>query len=323
LSVTLAAKNILEPQLTKGKNMFSVDQKSDFDALTLTSHNSAVGGFDRRSFIGATVGGGFALAVAPTGALLAQVIKTDIQGLDAGRVTFDVGGTAINAYCAKPAGKNDCPVVLVVQEIFGVHEYIEDTCRRFAKQGYLALAIELFQRQGDPTKYTAIPDLISNIVSKVPDAQVMTDLDAGAAWAAKNGGDGKRLGVTGFCWGGRITWLYAAHNPKVQAGVAWYGRLQGQPNPLQPKNPQDIAANLNGPVLGLYGSADGGIPVSTIDDMKTKLLFGSAASRASDFVVYDGAPHAFHADYRPSYRKEAADDGFKRCLAWFASNLKA
>jgi carboxymethylenebutenolidase len=303
--------------------MFSIDQKADFDSLTLTSHNSAKGGFDRRSFMGATVGGGFALAVAPTGALLAQVVKTDIQGLDAGRVKFESGGVQLSAYSAKPAGKTNCPVVLVVQEIFGVHEYIEDTCRRFAKQGYMAVAIELFQRQGDPTKYTAIPELISNIVSKVPDAQVMADLDAGAQWASKNGGDGKRLAITGFCWGGRITWLYAAHNPKVQAGVAWYGRLVGQPNELQPKNPIDIATNLNGAVLGLYGGADSGIPVSTIDEMKTKMLFGSVQARASDFVVYDDAPHAFHADYRPSYRKEAADDGFKRCLAWFAENMKA
>jgi carboxymethylenebutenolidase len=308
--------------------MLTVDLKSEFDSLTLSgSHhaarNSAIGGFDRRGFIGASVGGGFALAVAPTGALLAQVIKTDTQGLDAGRVKIDSGATAIGAYAAKPAGKTNCPVVLVVQEIFGVHEYIEDTCRRFAKQGYLAIAMELFQRQGDPTKFTAIPELMSNVVSKVPDAQVMADLDAGAAWSTKNGGDGKRLGITGFCWGGRITWLYSAHNPKVGAGVAWYGRLQGQPNELQPKHPQDIALDLKAPVLGLYGEADAGIPVSTIEDMKTKLLFGSPAARASDFVVYEGAPHAFHADYRPSYRKEAADDGFKRALAWFADNLKA
>ncbi len=302
--------------------MLNPDQKAHFDSLTLQSHNSVTGGFDRRGFIGASVGGGFALAVAPAGALLAQVIKTNVEGLDAGRVKIDVGGTAINAYAAKPAGKTNCPTVLVVQEIFGVHEYIEDTCRRFAKQGYLAIAMELFQRQGDPTKYTAIPELISNVVSKVPDAQVMSDLDAGAAWATKNGGDAARLVVTGFCWGGRITWLYAAHNPNVRSGVAWYGRVQGQPNELQPKNPIDLVGSLKGPVLGLYGSADSGIPVSHIDDMKAKLVGGTAAAKDSQFVVYEGAPHAFHADYRPSYRKEAAEDGFKRCLAWFADNFK-
>ena len=223
------------------------------------------------------------------------------------------------AYYAMPADKTNCPVVLVVQEVFGVHEYIADTCRRFAKAGYLAIASELYARQGDPTKYGEISKLIAEVVSKVPDAQVMADLDGAVKWAAANGGDASKVAVTGFCWGGRITWLYAAQGP-VKAGVAWYGRLVGIPNELMPKNPIDLAANLRAPVLGLYGEKDGGIPLDTLDKMKAALATGNAASKASQFVVYPDAPHAFHADYRPSYRKEAAEDGFKRCLAWFKAN---
>jgi carboxymethylenebutenolidase len=295
--------------------LLNAEQRSEFDSLT------PAGTSDRRSFIAASVGGGFALAVAPTGALLAQVVKTEAEGLDAGKVSIKVGTTEIAAYCAKPKGKSDCPTILVVQEIFGVHEYIQDVCRRFAKQGYLAIAMELFQRQGDATKYTAIPELIANVVSKVPDDQVMADLDACAAWAAANGGSATRLGITGFCWGGRITWMYSAHNPKVKAGVAWYGRMQGQPNAMTAKNPIDVVKSLNGPVLGLYGSADTGIPVASVDAMKAALKEGSTAAKASEFVVYEGAPHAFHADYRPSYRKDAADDGFKRALEWFKAKI--
>ncbi len=295
--------------------MLNLDQRSEFDSLT------PAGTTDRRGFIAASVGSGFALAVAPTGALLAQVVKTEADGLDAGKVMVKVGSTEIAAYCAKPKGKSDCPTILVIQEIFGVHEYIQDVCRRFAKQGYLAIAMELFQRQGDASKYTAIPELIANVVSKVPDEQVMTDLDACAAWAAANGGSATRLAITGFCWGGRITWMYSAHNPKVKAGVAWYGRLQGQPNPMSPKNPIDLVKSLNGAVLGLYGGADTGIPLTSVESMKAALAEGNAAAKASEFVVYDAAPHAFHADYRPSYRKEAADDGFKRALDWFKARV--
>jgi len=209
--------------------------------------------------------------------------------------------------------------VLVVQEIFGVHEYIADTCRRFAKAGYLAIAPELYARQGDPTKYGEIAKLIAEVVNKVPDAQVMADLDGAVKWAGANGGDLAKVAVTGFCWGGRITWLYAAQGP-VKAGVAWYGGLVGTPSELKPKNPIDLATNLRAPVLGLYGEKDGGIPLDTLDKMKAVLATGNAASKASQFVVYPDAPHAFHADYRPSYRKEAAEDGFKRCLEWFKAN---
>jgi carboxymethylenebutenolidase len=274
----------------------------------------------RRGFMAGSLATGFAAAVVPTGELLAQVITTDSNGLTAGEIKITVDGVDVPAYRAMPAGKANCPVVLVVQEIFGVHEYIKDTCRRFAKQGYMAIGVELFYRQGDPTKYTAIPELFANVVSKVPDAQVMNDLDATVAWAARNGGDAKKLAITGFCWGGRITWMYSAHNPSVKAGVAWYGRFTGDKNAVNPSHPFDIAEKLYGPVLGLYGGKDTGIPLANLDEMKTRLSFGNEASKTSDFVVYPEAPHAFHADYRPSYRKDAADDGWTKCLAWFKKN---
>jgi carboxymethylenebutenolidase len=210
--------------------------------------------------------------------------------------------------------------VLVVSEIFGVHEYIADVARRFAKAGYFAIAPELFVRQGDAGSYGEISKLIAEVVSKVPDAQVMADLDASLAWAKTQGADSSKAGVTGFCWGGRITWLYAAHNPGIKAGVAWYGRVVGQPNTLQTKNPIDVAAALHAPVLGLYGEKDSGIPLDGVEKMKAALAAGSAAAKQSEFVVYPDAPHAFHADYRPSYRKDAAEDGWKRCLAWFKAN---
>jgi carboxymethylenebutenolidase len=224
------------------------------------------------------------------------------------------------AYRAAPAGKSNLPVVLVVSEIFGVHEHIADVARRFAKLGYLAIAPELFVRQGDAQSYGEIGKLIAEVVGKVPDAQVMTDLDACVAWANANGGDTSKLGVTGFCWGGRITWLYAAHSAAVKAGVAWYGQLIGQPTPLKPSNPVDVVGRLNAPVLGLYGAEDTGIPLASVEQMKTALAGGNRAAMASQFVVYPGAPHAFHADYRPSYKKDAAEDGWNRCVAWFRAN---
>src|SRR5690606_25854512 len=236
--------------------------------------------------------------------------------LTAGEVSFTVNGFKVPAYRAAPQGKTGLPVVLVIQEIFGVHEYIADTCRRFAKAGYLANAPELYARQGDPALYGEMAKLMAEVVSKVPDAQVMADLDGAVQWAAANGGDAARVGITGFCWGGRITWLYAAHGP-VKAGVAWYGRLVGTSGSLTPKHPIDVAAQLKAPVLGLYGGADSGIPQETVEQMKAALAQGSAAAQASQFVVYPGAPHAFHADYRPSFRKEAAEDGWRRLLDWF------
>lgn len=270
--------------------------------------------FNRRDFVRTTVGSGFAAAVLP---VTAQTIKTDAQGLEVGEVTVPVGDFKMPAYRAQPAGAKNPPVILVISEIFGVHEHIADVARRFAKQGYLAIAPELFVRQGDAGSYGEIAKLQAEVIMKVPDEQVMRDLDACVAWAKGQGGDTARLGITGFCWGGRITWLYAAHNPGLKAGVAWYGRLVGNSVPLQPHHPVDLAGQLHAPVLGLYGGQDQGIPLDTVDKMKAALAQGSAAARRSEFHVYPEAPHAFHADYRPSYRKEAADDGWKRCLAWF------
>ncbi len=271
--------------------------------------------FTRRTFIVSTLGAGFALAVQP---IMAQTaITTGTDGLIVSEINLPVSGGEMPAYAAKPATGANFPVILVVQEIFGVHEHIKDVCRRLAKQGYLAIAPELYARQGDPRTYANTQELMSQLVSKVPDAQVLADLDASVAWARTNGGDATRLGITGFCWGGRITWLYAAHNPQVKAGVAWYGRIVGTANEMTPKNPIDIAGKLHAPVLGLYGGQDQGIPLDTVEAMRKALAAGNAASQASNIVVYDKAPHAFHADYRPSYRKEEAEDGWKRLLAWF------
>jgi carboxymethylenebutenolidase len=275
-------------------------------------------GFSRRDFVRSTVGTGFAAAALPISAQTA--IKTSAEGLLAGEVTIPVGEFKMPAYRAAPAGKSGLPVVLVISEIFGVHEHIADVARRLARQGYCAIAPELFVRQGDAHAFTDIPELITQVVSKVPDGQVLPDLDACVAWAASQGMDTTKLGVTGFCWGGRQTWLYAAHNPSVKAAVAWYGRLVGPTNPQYPRNPLDIVGSLKGPVLGLYGEKDTGITQDSIAQMKTALAEGSPAARQSSFVVYPGAPHAFHADYRASYVKDAAEDGWKRCLEWFKSH---
>ena len=290
--------------------------KEEFD--TLVPAASPLEPLNRRQFVSRSVGTGFAASVLPVTAQ--TVVKTDSQGLVTGEVTIDVGGYKMSACRAAPAGKKNAPVVLVISEVFGVHEYIADVARRFAKAGYFAIAPELFVRQGDATAYGEVAKLIAEVVSKVPDAQVMADLDATVAWAKAEGADTGKLGITGFCWGGRITWLYTAHNPAVKAGVAWYGRLVGAANALQPTHPVDVAARLAGPVLGLYGEKDTGIPLETVDQMKAALAAGGAGAKKSEFVVYPDAPHAFHADYRPSYRKDAADDGWKRALAWFKAN---
>lgn len=275
----------------------------------------------RRDFVRAAVGSGFAAAVLPVSA---ETIRTGSEGLVVGEVTIAVGDFRMPAYRAMPAAAQEGarrPVVLVVSEIFGVHDHIADIARRFARLGYFAVAPELFIRQGDAQAYGEIARLQSEVVSKVPDAQVMGDLDATVAWAAEQGGDTGRLGITGFCWGGRITWLYAARNPAVKAGVAWYGQLVGTPNELRPKNPVDRVDELKAPVLGLYGGEDPGIPVASVERMRAALAASSNASaRAALFVVYPGVGHAFNADYRPSYRKEAADDGWRRCLAWLHAN---
>jgi carboxymethylenebutenolidase len=292
-----------------------LDQDLSRDTEALLPGTSTDAGATRRTALKAALGVGYAAAAVP---LMAQTaIRTPSDGLTVGEVMIDVNGFSMPAYRAAPAGKTGLPVVLVLSEIFGVHEYIADTTRRFAKAGYLAIAPELFLRQGDPQSYGEMAKLMAEVIGKVPDQQVMGDLDATVKWAAANGGDAQKIGVTGFCWGGRQTWLYAAHNPAVKAGVAWYGRLVGQQNALTPRNPVDVGGQLKAPVLGLYGAADTGIPLDTVDKMKAALAAGNAAAKASSFVVYPEAPHAFHADYRPSFRKEAAEDGWKRALAWF------
>ncbi|MEP7363177.1 MAG: dienelactone hydrolase family protein [Acidobacteriota bacterium] len=268
----------------------------------------------RREFIVTKLAAGFAMAVQPIGA---QTIITSAEGLTASEVKIPVKDGNIPAYRAMPATGKNFPVALVVQEIFGVHEHIKDICRRFAKAGYLAVAPEMYARQGDVSAMTNIQDIISKVVSKVPDAQVMSDLDATVAWAAKNGGNTSKLGITGFCWGGRVVWLYAAHNPKLKSGVAWYGRLVGDKTPLTPTYPVDIAANLKAPVLGLYGEKDGGIPLDSIVKMRGAL---KAAKKKAEIIVYPGAQHGFHADYRPSYSKKDAADGWAKLLAFFKSN---
>jgi carboxymethylenebutenolidase len=269
----------------------------------------------RRAFVRATLGSSFAAAVLP---VTAQTqVKTDSTGLTAGEVTIKVGDFQLPAYRAMPTGKSRLPVVLVVSEIFGVHEHIADVARRFARQGYLAIAPELFVRQGDPGSFGEVAKLVAEVVSQAPDEQVMADLDACAAWAAAHGGDGGKLGITGFCWGGRIVWMYAAHNPALAAGVAWYGPV-ARAYAAGDKSAIEVAPRIKAPMLGLYGGEDGGIPNDTVERMREALK--AAGNMRSEIVLYPDTPHAFFADYRPSYRKEAAEDGWRRCLAWFVAN---
>lgn len=287
---------------------------------SLLPGDSGKSGASRRTALKVALGMGYAASVMPIRAQTA--IKTSSEGLLAAQGIYDVDGFSVPFYYAAPADKkNNLPVILVIQEIFGVHEYIADICRRFARAGYLAIAPELYARQGDPASYPEIPQLMTEVVSKVPDAQVMSDIDAAVKWAGANGGSLEKVGITGFCWGGRIAWLYAEQSKKVKAGVAWYGRLIGTSSALTPNHPLDLAAQLKAPVLGLYGGQDQGIALTTINQMKEALAQagakGNKAAQASEFVVYRDAPHAFHADYRPSYRQEPAQDGFARALRWF------
>jgi carboxymethylenebutenolidase len=266
----------------------------------------------RRGFVMTSLITGFALSAHPVSA---DTITTDTNGLDAGEVKVPVADGTIPAYRAMPAQGGPFPTVLVVQEIFGVHEHIKDLCRRFAKAGYYAVAPELYARQGNPASISDAQELIKTIVSKVPDAQVMSDLDSTVAFAKLSGkADTNRLAVTGFCWGGRIVWLYAAHNPGLKAAVAWYGPIDRQRSELQPKYPIDLAAELKAPVLGLYGAADQSIPVESVEKLKEAC---KAAGKSCEFKVYPDTPHGFNADYRPSYRAEAAKDGWAKMLAWF------
>lgn len=287
----------------------------------ITGLNASAPLFDRREFfVTSILTGTFALAMQP---IQAQTqIKTDTNGLIAGEVKIPVSDGEIPAYRAMPDKKNkNFPVVLIVHEIFGVHEWIQDVCRRFAKLGYLAIAPSLYARQGDVSQMKEIQDIVSKVVSKVPDAQVMSDLDATVAYAGKNNGNTKKLSITGFCWGGRIVWLYAAHNPQVDAGAAWYGQLvkraDAPENALQPNMPIDFAGTLKVPVIGFYGGLDTGIPLDTVHRMQDELKKGKSKS---EIVVYPNAEHGFHADYRKSYNPQASQEAWQKLQDWFKRN---
>jgi carboxymethylenebutenolidase len=267
---------------------------------------------NRRQFLVTKLATGFALAVEP---IAAGTITTDTEGIRAGETKVPSGDVAIPAYEARPDKDGKSAVVLVVEEIFGVHEHIKDICRRLAKRGYYAIAPELFARQGDPSKISEIQTIVRDVVSKTPDHQVMSDLDATVAYAEKSGkGDTSRLGITGFCWGGRIVWLYSAHQPKLKAAGAWYGRLVGPADPLHPKQPIEIASEVKAAVIGFYGGKDQGIPVATVDQMRAAL---KAAGKDCELNVYPDAGHGFNADYRPSYNEAAAKDAWAKLMAWF------
>ncbi len=238
---------------------------------------------------------GFAPASQP---LASQAIHTDGASLIAGEVRIDVADGQIAGYRAAPRDGGGHPVLLVVQEVFGVHEHIRDLCRRYARLGFHAIAPELFTRQGDVSKMTDVQEILSTIVSKVPDAQVMADLDATLAFAAASGADGTRVGIVGYCWGGRMVWLYAHHNPLIKAGVAYYGKLSGMASAIKPRDPVDIGDSLTVPVLGLYATQDASIALDTVEQMRSALAKGRSGSQV---VVFPGVGHAFNADYRPSY----------------------
>ncbi len=270
---------------------------------------------NRRAFAVTALGTGFALSVQP---ISAATITTDSDGLTAGEVKIPVSDGEIPAYRAMPAGKTNLPTILVVHEIFGVHEWIKDVCRRFAKLGYLAVAPSLYARQGDATQYTDIQKLVNDLVMKVEDEPVLSDLDATAKWAASNGGNAAKLGVTGFCWGGRITWLYTAHNPNIKAGVAWYGGLVGKGDHPRPMQAVGLADQMKGRVLGLYGGLDKGITADDVEAMRAALK--KAGDTKSELVVFPQAEHGFLADYRPSHNEDAAKAGWAKATEWFKAH---
>jgi carboxymethylenebutenolidase len=268
-------------------------------------------GFSRRGFVMTSLASGFAVASSP---VLAQAITTDTQGLVAGEVSIPTADGKVPAYHARPAKAGKHPVVLVVQEIFGVHEHIMDVVRRYAKLGYYAIAPELFARQGDVSKMTDIGAILSQVVSKVPDAQVCADLDAAVAFAKASGhANAERVGLVGFCYGGRIAWVYASHNPKLKAAVAYYGLLEGMKSDIKPKDPVDLAADLKVPVLGLYAALDNYIKPAAVEKM-TASLRGSGSG--SEIVVFPNVDHGFNADYRPTYDKVAATYAAKLAHNW-------
>jgi carboxymethylenebutenolidase len=267
--------------------------------------------FSRRAFIVGGLAAGFALAVLPVSA---ETISTDSNGLTVGEVMIPVSGGSIPGYRAMPNTGGPFATILVVHEVFGVHEHIKDICRRLAKAGYFAVAPALYAREGDVARISDIKQIMQ-VVAKVPESQVASDLDATVAWAKSTGkADTSELGVVGFCWGGRQVWLYAAHNPQLKAGAAWYGVLQRPNSDMTPQNPIDVVQRINAPILGLYGGADPGIPIVQIEAMRAAL---KRAGKPSEIIVYPNTPHGFNADYRPSYRPEQAKDGWRRMLAWF------
>ena len=291
-----------------------------------TKQDEQTASVDRRGFMktsamtATSIGIGFVAASEP---VIAAAIETDFTGIKAGEQMIPVGSSQMPAYVSRPEkAKGNLPTIIVISEIFGVHEYIADTTRRFAKLGYLAIAPEFFTRAGDPNSFGTVAEIQKNIIAKTPDAQVINDLQAALVWAGKNGGDLKKVGVTGFCWGGRITWL-SATLPQVRAGVAWYGRVIGEKTENSPRHPVDIATELKAPVLGLYGGADTGISLESVEQMRTALANAAPknpAAKASRFEIYPDAPHAFHADYRATYREAPAKDGWEKCVAWFKQN---
>ncbi len=273
------------------------------------------GTMTRRAFAMTTLATGFTIGAGPLNAQ--NIITTDSEGLVAGEIRVRVADGELPAYRAKPARGSGFGVVLVVHEIWGVHEHFKDVCRRLAKAGYYGISVDLFARRGNAAAVADVPQLISTIVAPTPDAQIMTDLDAAAAFAGQDGGDAAKLAITGFCWGGRVVWMYAAHSRALKAGVAWYGPFNFQPGELRPRQPRDVAAQLNAPVLGLYGGADTGIPQDQVEQMRAALR---AANKPSEIHVYPDTPHGFYADYRMSYRPEAARDGWQRMQDWFRRN---
>ena len=294
------------------------DHISDIEALNGKPRQT------RREFLrnssAVSFGLGFASVAQPT---FSQVIQTDFAGIKAGEETIVDGDNELYAYVARPSGvSGKLPVVIVASEIFGVHEHIADVTRRFAKRGYLAIAPEFFTRAGDPSSLGTMAEIMTQIVAKTPDKQVMNDIEVALKWAGDRGGDLNRVGITGFCWGGRITWLASAYIPQVKAGVAWYGRLVGEKSENFPAHPVDLAAQLKAPVLGLYGGKDTGISLETVDQMKKALAeaVGNKAAAGSRFEIYPDAPHAFHADYRATYQAGPAKDGWEKCLSWFATH---
>ncbi len=268
-------------------------------------------GVSRRGFVMCSLASGFALASQP---LLAQAISTDSQGLVVAELKLPVADGQIPAYVARPAKPGKHPVILVVQEIFGVHEHIKDMCRRFAKLGYYAIAPELFARQGDVSTMSDIGTILSEVVAKVPDAQVCADLDAAVAFAQASGhANTSRLGLVGYCWGGRMAWIYARHNPRLKAAVAYYGLLDGMKSPIKPLDPVDFGAEIKVPVLGLYSGIDAFVKPEVVARMRGEI---AKSGSGSEIVVFPNVNHGFNADYRPTYDKTAATYAWKLTRDW-------